>query len=165
MPITQYYNLTSIDDTNPDAKRVDATSDATNLICKYVSVGNTSARTSSPPDNVVWFIIYQIISDIIVLIKRYPTVETKHSTSFQFRYSPIKGAENCGLLSLRQGVSWLLRQFGNCLHERYGAGAASQRILLELPRLIGVPRAYPVRRTLFPCLIQCTWTMSPQRTV
>ena len=141
--------------------------DATNLICKYMSVGNTSARTSLPPDNVVWFIIYQIISDIIVLIKRYPTVETKHSTSFQFRYSPIKRAVNCGLLSFRQGASWLLRQFGNCLHERDasgdGAGVASQRIILELPRLIGVPRAYPVRRTLFPCLIQCPWTMSPQR--
>ena len=120
---------------------MDATSDATNLICKYMSVGNTptSARTSLPPDNVVWFIIYQIISDIIVLIKRYPTVETKHSTSFQFRYSPIKRAVNCGLLSLRQGASWLLRQYGNCLHEREGAGAASQRILLELPRLIGAP--------------------------
>ena len=84
---------------------MDATSDATNLICKYMSVGNTSARTSLPPDNVVWFIIYQIISDIIVLIKRYPTVETKHSTSFQFRYSPIKRAVNCGLLSLRQGAN------------------------------------------------------------
>ena len=99
------------------------------------SVCNTSARTSLPPDNVVWFIIYQIISDIIVLIKRYPTVETKHSTSFQFRYSPIKRAVNCGLLSLRQGASW----HGNCLHERDGAGAVSQRILLELPRLIGTP--------------------------
>ena len=88
----------------------------------------------------VWFIIYQIISDIIVLIKRYPTVETKHSTSFQCRYSPIKRAVNCGLLSLRQGSSWFLRQYGNCLHERDGAGAASQRILLELPMLIGAPR-------------------------
>ena len=101
-----------------DAKRVDATSDATNLICKYMSVGNTSARTSLPPDNVVWFIIYQIISDIIVRIKRYPTVETKHSTSFEFRYLRIKRAVNCGLLSLRQGASWLLRQYENCLHER-----------------------------------------------
>ena len=122
-----------------------------------MSVGNTSARTPLPPDNVVWFIIYQIISDIIVIIKRYPTVETKHSTSFQFIYSPIKRAVNCGLLSLRRGASWLLRQFGNCLHERDGAGAASQRILLELPKLIGAPCS--------PALfnVHGHWIMSPQR--
>ena len=40
-----------------DANRVDATSDATNLICKYMSVCNTSA-TSLLHDNVVWFFIY-----------------------------------------------------------------------------------------------------------
>ena len=133
---------------------MDATSDATNLICKYMSVGNTSARTSLPPDNVVWFIIYQIISDIIVLIKRYLTVETKHSTSFQFRYSPIKRAVNCGLLSLRQGFVAFASIW------KLSARAGRRRCCLK----VYIIRTTQVdRRTLFPCLIQCTCTMSPQR--
>ena len=127
------------------------TTDATKLICKYMSVGNTSARTSLPPDNVVWFIIYQIISDIIVLIKRYATVETKHSTPFQFRYSSIKHAVNCGL-SLRHGASWIFASI-------WKLSARTTRC--RTAYIIRTTQVY--RRTLFPCLIQCPWTMSSQR--
>ena len=95
---------------------------------------------------------------ITFVTRKFGNVE-RNSHCDVLHIAPVRVANlvlDChGVLAIKAYCGFL-RQYGNCLHVRHGAGAASQRII----RTTQVDR-----RTMFafPCLIQCPWTMSPQR--